>query len=413
MPTQKVKSGLMAKYGKKLDAAVREHAGDETEYGFVRLPPGIINGVARLSRCYFDVVGKGKQNAGEYYFRAEGVVIEPEYVLYKGQQVKVAGLQTSIFEMCCDTTNRSKEVTTQEEHIDNILNEFRKLGGPEFTEGATGADLEDLAAQLEEDQPYFRFSTSEGQKSERYPEPKIFENWHGANGLEDYQEPDRASGAVEDEIEEGDGEAPARGAKAPASSNGRGKTPGRAAAAPRVKTGKPAEAEEEEETEEEEQEEEAGGEGGEEEDEGTDLTALAEEADGGDRKAQAELTRLAHEAGITKKEVQGADDWASVAAEIESRQEAGGEEEGEGEEGEEEETGEDEPVVPEAEEVWTYKPLDQKTKKRVKRGTDYEVVTVNTKKKTVTLRSLTDNEMLTGRDGKPIAVPFDDLEPSR
>ncbi len=69
MPPVKGTSKLAAKYGAKLDQAVKAHAQDETDYGFIRLPPGIVNGIAQLTKCYFDEYKTGK-NKGEMYFRA-------------------------------------------------------------------------------------------------------------------------------------------------------------------------------------------------------------------------------------------------------------------------------------------------------------------------------------------------------
>ena len=126
MPAQVTKSALAAKLGARGDKAIKEHRGDATTYGLQRLPGGISNGVARLTDCKFDTVGEGKRNAGEFYFRAAGVVLEPST---NDKGVPVRGLQTSIMEMLCDTTTADGKKTTMEDHVANILNELRKLGG--------------------------------------------------------------------------------------------------------------------------------------------------------------------------------------------------------------------------------------------------------------------------------------------
>lgn len=191
MPKKSGKSGLAAKYGSKLDDAMDSHGGDETNYGglYGQLPGGIRRGIAQLSKCYFSQYEKG-DNKDEYYFRAEGVVIEPNEC--DGQIVK--GLMTSIMEPVCETTKRNKEVVTIEDHMKTILNEMRKLGVD--TEGAGSEDLERLAEDLVEAAPYFFFGTSQSEATDQYPNPRVWENWNGSKGLEDY-EPEIDDGVVD------------------------------------------------------------------------------------------------------------------------------------------------------------------------------------------------------------------------
>ncbi len=201
MPAQTGKgSGLAARYGNKLDQAVQQHAADETNYGIIRLPGGINPGIAQLEQCYFAQYKSG-DHEGEYYFRAMGTVISPESVTTRDGLCPVKGMQTSIMHPVCDTRNQAGDVTTQEEHIQDILMEMRRLAGEQYTVGATGRDLEALAAGIQEAHPYFWFSTSLGKASPQYPTPKVFENWHGIKGLESYVEPDPNGGQVDDRTE--------------------------------------------------------------------------------------------------------------------------------------------------------------------------------------------------------------------
>lgn len=195
-------TGLMAKYGSKLDQAVKEHAQDETKYGFTRIPPGINNGIAHLKECYFAEYKTGELK-GEYYCRMMGIVISPKLVNVQGTQVPAAGCQTSLMFPCCDTKgkdeNGAETTTPQSEHIARILNMMRCLGGEEFTHNSTGADLERLAKQLEDARPFFKFSTSPkkdmktGQVDYNLPP---WENWQGSKGLENYIPPE--GGGVND-----------------------------------------------------------------------------------------------------------------------------------------------------------------------------------------------------------------------
>ncbi len=198
MAATKVKSVLAGKLGAKLDTAVKKHADDDTTYGIINLPGGITNGIAQLSKCYFKEYGPdtnmkkadGTSAKGEFYFRAEGTVNSPNSVATPDGVVPVKGLTTSVMVSLIEQKRgqgANAVIVSLEDQIQQVLNIMRQLAGPDFTKGATGADLEGLAASLEEAAPYFRFSTSQGKPSAEYPNPRVFENWHGNKGLENYQ----------------------------------------------------------------------------------------------------------------------------------------------------------------------------------------------------------------------------------
>lgn len=199
MAVQKSTSGLAKKLGPALDQAVKAHAKDDTTYGIIDLPGGISNGVARVQKCYFKEFDKttnmkkadGSSAAGEYFFRCEGMVVRPLFVLTPGGEVPVKGLTTSVMIPLCDTKSTTGNETTLDQNLAKILNVMRQLAGPEYTEGASAGDLESLAAGIEEARPYFWFSTSESNpKPGSNQKPRVFENWHGNKGLEDFQEED-------------------------------------------------------------------------------------------------------------------------------------------------------------------------------------------------------------------------------
>lgn len=232
MAGQTVKSGLMAKYGQNLDKAVKTHADDETTYGFAPLPVGL-KAVCQLIECGFPqyeadtkmLKSDGNSAKGEYYFQARAVIVEPEYFAHPdGRQEKVAGRPVSIIEPVCETKAKSSgKVTTVEEHVDRILLQMRRLGGEDYTSGATGADLESLAAGLAEAKPYFNFSTSlKAASKELNPDgtPKypagVSEWWNGNQGLENYSPPDAQSGATQDQSGGGSGKAGGGQTAAPA-----------------------------------------------------------------------------------------------------------------------------------------------------------------------------------------------------
>lgn len=369
MPVTKAKSAMYAKLGGKLDTAVKKHANDPTEYGPIDLPGGIKNGVARLVECGFFEYDKNTQQkmanggsaAGQYYFRAAGIVCEPTSVtVEEGREMKVAGLRTSIMEPICDTKNSAGKVITQEDHIENVLNEMRKLGGEEFTHGATGADLEDLAAQLKAAAPHFYFSTRTGKATPQYPNPRTFESWNGSKGLEDYSAP--APGDVQDDTggeASGDDDTAADGPVDEAQTDAPDET--------------------------------AGG-----DDPDALLAIIAEDKDEQEvQAAQKRLQELALEAGATQDDIDNAADWDAVRAMI-------GGEAGEAEAA-------DEPAVPEKGGNCKYQLLDTKTKK--KKAVDCEILTVNATKRVVTLKNLTTGKFIPGKDPKKaLEVSWDDIE---
>lgn len=206
MAAVKTQSVLAKKYGAKLDGAVKAHANDQTTYGLIALPGGITNGIAQVSKCYFKEFEKattmkkadGTPAVGEYYFRCEGSVISPKTVAGPDGLIPVEGLTTSVMVPLCDTKDSKGVITSQEDNLARVLNIMRQLAGQEYTQGATGADLESLAAGIEQAAPYFRFSTTQSQPNKDYPNPRVFENWQGNKGLENYVPENVAATAMKD-----------------------------------------------------------------------------------------------------------------------------------------------------------------------------------------------------------------------
>ena len=203
MPAQTQKSPLMAALaGAGVNEAMANAASGEIDWGFQRIPAGILNGVAQLSEVKFDVYKSGT-NKGKPYFRAVGVVIEPRSIIKDGAEVVVAGMQTSIMEPCCNTTTQDgKKSTSAGEHAANVIMEMRKLGA-DFGPKPQVHQLEPAAKALTEsarngNPVYFRFSTSERKPRTPKDEPGVWENWYGVKGLEDYVPPEAAEAGVHD-----------------------------------------------------------------------------------------------------------------------------------------------------------------------------------------------------------------------
>lgn len=380
---QKAKSGLSARLGSKLSSAFKAHKDDETTFGVgADCPPGV-NGIARLTACKFDQYKSG-ENVGKDYFYAAGVVVSPTH--HEG--IPIEGLRTSIMEPLCDTKSASgKGRQSIEEHLDWILTALRSLGVD--TSSLTEDGLEAAAAALQEAGPYFRFSTSQGEKTAQYPNPRVWHNWGKVVDFEGGESEDVVDNTEEGEtVEEGGGE--------------------------------------------------------------VDLDALAESADGDDAEAQEQLKALAAEQNIDSDEF---GTWAEVVAKMREDEGEGETTEGEAEEsvdyaalGKKADKGDDDAIsaldtagreagldpdtydswgelatalaegggegetTEEAAATWNmgdiamFKPLDPKTKKPGKKAVECEIVAINHKAETVSLLNQDDKKT------KYSNIPFSRLE---
>lgn len=383
MPGKQVRSELFKKLGTRLQKAHELHKGDETEFSsFGELPPGIKMGIAQLVECKFDVYKKG-DFVGEYFFHAAGTVHIPLY--HDG--IKTEGGRTSITEPLCDTPNKSRK--TIEEHIGWVYNELRKMGID--TEDIDPTNLDEVASDLKQMKPFFRFETWQGEATEQYPNPRTNHKWLG---MTEYDPEEDAGAATEDSSEEVEeqptptppsktqknGKASSKSATpTQVAKNGAASTKTAPAKGKKATPTPPPEPEEEGET--------AG-----EFNEFEDMDSLVAAANKGNDDAQQKLTDLATEAGVDQQFIDDAPNWEAVVAKMNNPDEEEGEVAAEEPVIEEEEP--EVEATPEKGQLYAFKPLDQKTKKRATKAIEVEVVAVDTTKKTVTLKSL-DNPKLT------------------
>ena len=393
MPSQEGSGGLFRKYGDRLNENLQKAVEKPTEYGPIGLPPGVRDGRAQVVKCYFKQYETG-DNQGEYYFRCEAVALEPATVLNPktGKDEKVAGLRTSIMIPCCETKNKQQKITTQEENMAKVINEMKKIAGDEYMTGASMETLEELAKGIQDADPpiYIKFRTSQGAATPDYPDPKVWENWDGSRGLEDYVPPDNAAELVQDATKESDNVAsdtppPARPktpptpaktapkaaqppAKAPpAASKAPPTKPGAAKAPPPKKPPEPAAPAF---------------------DEFADLDSLRQMAERGDLPAIQKLTEHAISAGFTQEQVDEASSWQELVDLING---------GGSETANDDETVADE-FTPEVGQVYAYKPPKAKT------PVDCEVMEVDVEARTMKLKNLTNQKVIYP------SVSFDDLE---
>ena len=376
----------------KLGKAFSKHANDETDYGteFANLPPGISGGIAQFTEGKFGEYKSGT-NQGEMFCRLAGVVVSPKEFPYRKRSfengkivtdpaliVRVVGLQTSIMIPLCQTKNAKGEYTEVDEHAARLMNELRKLGAeemdiPEDDDEAMEA-IQEVMDGLAEEGVYFKFSTSAGTPTQEYPTERTWENWYGNKGLEDYAPDDAEDNEV---VEADDEEAEAEEEEAEEEEVEEEES----------------EEETEEEVEEEVEEEEA------EEEEEHDNEALAKLADAWEKKgrkgpgadAAEALTERATGCGLDPDEYPT---WKKLAEAIEG---AGKSTEDDEEEEEAEEEGEEESAPPAKGDVGMFKP------KGAKKAVEVEIMSVNKKDQTCSVKRLDDGKLFKGIEWDRIA----------
>ncbi len=337
MPSVKSKS-VLAKYGNKFDKDVQQHASDPIKWGFTRLPPGILNGRAQLIECRFDVFKTGN-NVGEAYLYAKGVVVEPRSVIHNGQLVPIEGSFTSIILPVCQTTNSKGKVTSAGENIAAIENEFKKFG-VEIDPNETLMGLETIAHELEDSQPYFKFSTTSSPSLVPGGEPRTWENWLGVMGLEDYVPPED-SGVTDNST------APSRNGSAAVAET----SPDSSEASP----------------------------------DSLDLDStiddLVDRSENGEDEeketAQVALTEMAVAAGISEDDISAAKSWKILGGMIKEAQSQPPPDDAS-----------PDSLVPEKGQVFHVFLSDPKTKKKAKKPTEVEVTLVDPKKETVSIKDV-------------------------
>lgn len=411
MPQQTGKSEL-ASLASQLREAHSKAKGKEvsTDTGG-RLPAGIMGGVAQLDDIRIAKVKEGGKNAGKLQFIAAGIVKEPPE--HKG--IPVRGMRTSIIVPLYATPDRKTK--TVQEHYDTVMNYVSNLAGHEkITDAVSPDNIEKTMKELAASKPHFRFRTWQGNKQDVR---EIKGKWFLVN----VDANDKVVGN------------PIRGpwsneqlARAACPYAGREPLTNEVwgSLVNYSDNGKS----EEEAVEEDETTATTEGEGSEEEvfeepttegetmEETADLDELLAAVQGdepGASQAERKLVELAGQVGISKEQVLGAPDWDSVIAMIREGQGAGTEEETteteEEEAEEEEETTEEETVTPPAKgDTVKYtiqvRVKNKKTGKMTQKDKtlDAEVMTVNAKAQTVTLKNLEDGKTLY-KD-----VPWDKLE---
>jgi hypothetical protein len=244
------------------------------------LPGNIHGGVARLSEAKIGVYRetestKKNGTAGQKFLYMAGIVQSPATAIHSVKvfeaghvkvvsvkEVSIVGQRTSQTMPFCETRTQKGAVQTADQNVARALNEIRTIAGPDSTKHLQSEeDLASLLEVMKSEKPLFRFSTTQGDPSAEFPNPRVWENWLGA-----YNEPMES-----------------------ALNNGAPMTQDQSAEAP-------AEAQEEEEP-------------------AVDTRTLEElvEASENDEAAQEELKSRAISAGVSEADIDGANSWEDVA----------------------------------------------------------------------------------------------------
>lgn len=345
MAKGKKKISLADKLGKAGAKAVKNRRDDETEKPKGGdLPAGINGGVAQLTSCNFGIFLKG-DNKGEFYFMAGGTVVSPK--THAGQRIE--GGRTQIGpEPLCDTPGRVRD--TAEAHVGWVLNQLRLLGVD--TTDLDVDDLEGAAEAIAEEMPFFGFRTWVGEKATKGKykgvEPRINHVWEGECSYDEDGDDDDVDDNTDDDSKSGKKE--------------------------------------------------------------KSLKQLGKDADDDDEDAQEKLTKLAKKAGIKTEPLA---DWAAVADAVENgvpeddEDDEDEDEDEDSDDSDEDESEDDDSDDDDEDEEEEFEPskgdvVNAKLPKK-KKFIECEVTKVNSKKKTVSVRSSKDKKVY--KD-----LPWDRLE---
>ncbi len=212
MPVQTQMSSFAKKMGARVAQANAEHHDKPVDTGNPRLPPGIRNGVAKLSAMYtkeYPPDAKDVATRGQTFFRASAIALSPDSI--NGQ--KVAGGVTSIVIPMCDVpaVGQRKAKTFSDNYFE-FQNLFKLLGvappneTPQTDPSGQKVEAYYFAAMKALTDPqraggpvYVSFSTRgwtpPATPAQPKPELLVFEDWHGLAEWNGQHDP--AAGVVE------------------------------------------------------------------------------------------------------------------------------------------------------------------------------------------------------------------------
>lgn len=388
-------SGKLKKYN--VDKVHAQHKDDEVKFSAGGdLPGGIEGGIAKVKELVIGTYKEGK-NAGECFFRAMAVVESPPE--FKGCQTRIGP------EPLCETPDSGGKRKTFDDHYSWVLNEIKKLGDDakaaisEMSDPET--ELPVICEMLAKAGVYIRFRTWQGEATPQFPNPRVNHDWRGK--IDGYVSDTSTDDGVTDSSPrtEKTTETPAKKTVVSKSEQN-----GSAEKSSPVKKSAKKVSFEDQELSEVAQEANNGNveaqtylenrakDVGIEEDDisnaadwtavvdlinevGTDSTedldTLAANADSGDEESQQRISELASESGIDPDDYAT---WTEVVEMLKSSNESQDE------------------WKPAVGEVYPYKWFDKKTGKPSTKATECEVIKVDDQKRTVSLKNLTNNQVI-------------------
>lgn len=190
---------LAQKLGQQLTQAHQKHKDAPVETSGARLPPGIKNGLAQLSKAYISVYKEG-ENKGKDFFRASAIVKSPKSVIIDGREHKAEGLVTQhVIKLFDIPAKGNKAAISFDEQWFEFQNFFKWFGilAPEATDPSEIMEYYVAAMKLITDKspgndpPYITFETRSWTPPARPGEPPntfIFEEWTGKGEPHDIED---------------------------------------------------------------------------------------------------------------------------------------------------------------------------------------------------------------------------------
>lgn len=261
--------------------------------GFVQLPGGLVNAVAKFSGATLFQINSGKYK-GNLGVRIEGTVVFPKTHVEDGITYTIVGQKTSKLINLCDTVNKDNIPISMEKAFEDASNALKYSGVDLDALRDAGYQFPDLCKaavkHAEKKGGYFRFSTRRSKeilnadKSVKYP-GRVWEEWK--QPLPGYTPP-KATTAVADDAPADDLPADPADDEVPVDQP----DDGTGDASDAMGEGDPSFSLL---------------------DFGADLETLVKQASLDNEKAKEHLTELALKAGATKAQIKKADSWDDVA----------------------------------------------------------------------------------------------------
>ena len=193
MPAKTTKTSFAEKVKFNRKAFDQSKKEDVKYDGFKTLPDGIEDGVAQITFCGIKTHDKDHKQHGKPYYHVMATVIEPKI---GPDGSKCEGVLISEFIPLYDTPDNNR-FKTVDDHTGRLLNSIKKFGID--TADMEPDEVDGTLDQLNEDKPYFKYTTWKGKATKAYPNPQVRVSWFEI--LDEYT-PDETDDEIEEDVEE-------------------------------------------------------------------------------------------------------------------------------------------------------------------------------------------------------------------